>query len=55
MAPEVRISGDDGIPIVISHPDSAPAVALRQLAEKLAARLSIHAFYYQGRFTEGTG
>lgn len=43
MDPAVRAGGDQGKPVVISHPDSAPARALRSLAEQLAARLSVNA------------
>jgi len=39
----VRIGGDSGKPIVISHPDSAVAVALREIAEGLAAKISVAA------------
>ncbi len=43
MDPSIRVGGDEGIPVVVSHPDSAPARALRSLAEKVAARLSVEA------------
>jgi ATP-binding protein involved in chromosome partitioning len=43
MDPSVRIGGDQGTPIVVSAPDSAPARALRSLSELLAARLSVAA------------
>jgi ATP-binding protein involved in chromosome partitioning len=43
MDPTVRIGGDTGKPIVISHPNSAPAMALRSAAEKIAASLSVAA------------
>ena len=39
----VRIGGDSGKPIVISHPDSAVANALREIAQKLAAQISVAA------------
>jgi len=39
----VRIGGDSGKPIVISHPESAVALALRQVAEKVAAQISVAA------------
>jgi ATP-binding protein involved in chromosome partitioning len=39
----VRIGGDSGKPIVVSHPDSAVAIALRGIAEKVAAQVSIAA------------
>lgn len=43
MDPSVRIGGDQGTPVVVSNPDSAPARALRQLAQNLAAGLSVNA------------
>jgi ATP-binding protein involved in chromosome partitioning len=39
----VRIGGDAGKPIVVSHPDSPVAKALRQIAESMAARVSVAA------------
>lgn len=48
MDPSVRIGGDGGIPIVVSQPDSAPAKALRALAEAIAARLSVSALQGSG-------
>jgi ATP-binding protein involved in chromosome partitioning len=42
--PTVRIGGDQGIPITVSHPDSASARALRNVAERIAAELSVAAF-----------
>ena len=41
--PTVRQGGDSGRPIVVSHPDSAAAKALRGIAEGLAARISVAA------------
>jgi ATP-binding protein involved in chromosome partitioning len=41
--PQVRIGGDGGVPVVISHPDSAVAKALVEIAEKIAAQVSIQA------------
>ena len=43
IAPAVREGGDNGIPIVVSQPDSAAAQALRGIAESLAARISVAA------------
>ena len=43
IAPAVREGGDNGIPIVVSQPDSAAALALRGIAESLAARISVAA------------
>ena len=39
----VRIGGDSGKPIVVSHPDSPVAKALREIAESLAAKISVAA------------
>lgn len=47
LDPSVRAGGDQGIPILVSYPDSAPAKAMRMLAEQVAARLSVAA-YQQG-------
>ncbi len=37
----VRVGGDAGAPIVISHPDSPAAEAIRDMARKVAARVSV--------------
>lgn len=39
----VRIGGDSGKPIVASHPDSVVARSLREIAESLAAKVSVAA------------
>ncbi len=39
----VRIGGDSGKPILVSHPDSPVANALRDIARKIAAQISIAA------------
>jgi len=41
--PNVRIGGDSGQPIVVSHPDSPVAGALTEIAERVAARVSVAA------------
>jgi ATP-binding protein involved in chromosome partitioning len=43
LDPSVRIGGDTGSPIVVSMPESASGRALRSVAEKIAARLSVSA------------
>jgi ATP-binding protein involved in chromosome partitioning len=48
MDPSVRVGGDNGVPVVVSNPDSAPALALRALAEALAASLSVSALQGDG-------
>jgi len=39
LDPETRQGGDEGRPIVVRNPDSAPAKAFRQLADAVKARL----------------
>ena len=39
--PEVRKGGDAGIPVVISHPESPVSLAIIEIAEKIAAQVSI--------------
>ena len=39
----VRIGGDSGQPILVSQPDSPVANALREIAQKLAAQVSVAA------------
>jgi ATP-binding protein involved in chromosome partitioning len=39
--PEVRKGGDTGVPVVISHPESPVSLALIEIAEKIAAQVSI--------------
>ncbi len=41
--PVVRVGGDSGRPVVVAEPNSAAAVALRTIAEGLAARISVAA------------
>lgn len=43
MSPEVRIGGDEGKPIVVSDPESDTATALREISERIAAQVSVHA------------
>ena len=43
LVPDVRAGSDSGHPVVLTHPDSPAAVALTQMARKLAAQLSIRA------------
>ncbi len=38
MDPQVRVGGDAGQPVVVSHPESAAAQALRQAAQAIADR-----------------
>jgi ATP-binding protein involved in chromosome partitioning len=39
----VRIGGDSGKPIVVSHPESDVAISLQEIAQKIAARVSVAA------------
>lgn len=41
--PQVRIGGDSGTPVSLSHPDTAVSKALVEIAEKIAAQVSIQA------------
>jgi ATP-binding protein involved in chromosome partitioning len=43
MEGDVRVGGDSGEPIVVSHPGSSAAQALRSIAERVAARVSVEA------------
>ncbi len=40
---EVREGGDKGVPVVVSHPDSPQAQALRKVSEEVARQVSIEA------------
>lgn len=41
--PAVRTGGDNGVPVVVSHPDSPVARALEKIAEDVAAKISVAA------------
>jgi len=41
--PQVRVGGDQGMPVSLSHPDSPVARALVEITEKIAAQVSIQA------------
>jgi ATP-binding protein involved in chromosome partitioning len=43
MDPSVRVGGDSGKPVVVTQPDSPVARALREVAENVAAKVSIAA------------
>lgn len=43
MEKSVRVSGDSGEPVVASKPDSAAAIALKDIACQVAARISVEA------------
>jgi ATP-binding protein involved in chromosome partitioning len=42
--PHVREGGDAGVPVIIAHPESNVAVALRSLSEAIAAKISVNAY-----------
>jgi ATP-binding protein involved in chromosome partitioning len=42
LEPQVRVGGDEGQPIVVHDPDSAAAQAIRAVAQKVAASVSMH-------------
>ncbi len=48
MDPAVRVGSDQGTPVVVTNPDSAPARVMRALAEQLAASLSVAALQGSG-------
>lgn len=41
LDPAVRIGGDDGVPVVESAPDSLPARAFTEIAQRLAGKISV--------------
>ena len=43
MDPQVPGGGDRGVPVVVGHPDSAAAVALRAITRTIAAKISVAA------------
>jgi ATP-binding protein involved in chromosome partitioning len=43
MDPEVRVGGDSGKPIVVAKPESATAKALTEIAQSVAAKVSVAA------------
>jgi ATP-binding protein involved in chromosome partitioning len=43
LNPEVRVGGDSGKPIIISDPESDAALALQEIAQAVAARVSVAA------------
>ncbi len=40
----VRVGGDNGIPVIISHPDAPVSQSLRAIAEDIAAKVSVEAY-----------
>lgn len=50
LQPRVREGGDQGRPVVVTHPDSAEASAFRSVAGEIARQVSILAVAGQGAF-----
>jgi ATP-binding protein involved in chromosome partitioning len=44
LDPTVREGGDAGVPVIIGHPESNVAMALRTVSEAIAAKISVNAF-----------
>ena len=44
LDPHAREGGDEGVPVVVSHPDSEISQAFQDLAQQLAAQVSILSF-----------
>ncbi len=42
--PRVRVGGDQGTPVVVSHPDSDVGLALTAMAEQIAVKISVFAY-----------
>ena len=40
--PHVRIGGDNGVPVLVAHPDSEVTSALREMTEKIVTKVSEH-------------
>lgn len=49
LEPSVREGGDSGVPIVVSNPESKVAKALVNIAEDLAAKISVQALKGEGK------
>lgn len=50
MDANIRIGGDAGQPVVVAHPDSEAATALRQIARSVAAKVSVLTLANQSNF-----
>jgi len=50
LQPQIRQGGDEGRPIVVTHPDSPEAAAFRDVAGAIARQVSILAYAGQGAF-----
>lgn len=47
LDPQVRVGGDNGRPVVVDHPTSQAARALDEIAQRVAARVSVLSFAQQ--------
>jgi ATP-binding protein involved in chromosome partitioning len=47
LDPQVRVGGDSGRPVVVERPDSPAAQALQEIAQQVAARVSVLSFAQQ--------
>ncbi len=47
LDPQVRVGGDTGRPVVVDRPESPASVALKAIAEKVAARISVVSYSKQ--------
>jgi ATP-binding protein involved in chromosome partitioning len=47
LDPQVRVGGDNGRPVVVERPDSPAAQALDEIAQRIAARISVLSFSQQ--------
>ena len=50
LQPRIREGGDEGRPVVVTHPDSVEAAAFREVAGAIAQQVSILAYAGQGAF-----
>ena len=55
LQPQVRAGGDEGKPVVVSHPRAPESEAFRKVAAAIAQRVSIMAFEQQGGFFPVSG
>jgi ATP-binding protein involved in chromosome partitioning len=47
LDPQVRVGGDSGRPVVVERPDSPASQALQEIAQRVAARVSVLSFSQQ--------
>lgn len=49
LDPQVRVSGDEGTPIVTQFPESPAGLAFKEIAQQVAARISVLAFVQENQ------